>query len=139
MNVNVISGTVATEITALTVTGGTLNVVEQVLAATIVGGTLNAVTVIGGTINTDSSKSLLPLSSVEHLMLSPSSAAPLILIEEVLAATIVGGTINDRSRSPCALTIVGGTMNVNHNQRYSGSHYCQWTINCCSLSIGRHL
>ena len=44
MNVNVISGTVATEITSLTVTGGTLNVVEQVLAATIVGGTLNAVT-----------------------------------------------------------------------------------------------
>ena len=42
MNVNIISGTVATEITALTVTGGTLNVVEQVLAATIVGGTMNA-------------------------------------------------------------------------------------------------
>ena len=42
MNVNVISGTVATEITSLTVTGGTLNVVEQVLAATIVGGTLKA-------------------------------------------------------------------------------------------------
>ena len=67
MNVNIIGGTVATEISALTVTGGTLNVVEQVLAATIVGGTLNAVTVIGGTINT---------------------------VEQVLAATIVGGTLN---------------------------------------------